>query len=94
MKKDLEAPGRVIAMASTERGTAYEGSLWENGEFSYYFVDEGMLQGKANTHDYDTDEILGEPNQVTVEEAFDYAKANCDYDKPTIGDSFENDLLP
>jgi len=94
MKKDLEEPGRVIAMASTERGTAYESSLWENGEFSYYFVDEGMLQGKANTHDYDTDEILGEPNQVTVEEAFDYAKANCDYDKPTIGDSFENDLLP
>lgn len=93
MKKDLDADGRVIAMASTERGLAYESSLWENGEFSYYFVDEGMLQGNANTHDYDGDTTLGEPDQVTVEEAFDYAKANCDSDKPTIGDSFDDDLL-
>lgn len=93
MKKDLEEPGRVIAMATTERGYAYESSDWQNGEFSYYFVDLGTLQGQANIHDYDMDTILGEPEQVTIEEAFDYAKANCDYDKPTIGDDFENDLL-
>ena len=93
MKKDLEAPRRVIAMATTERGYAYESNAWENGEFSYYFVDGGMLQGKANTHDYNGDDVLEEPGQVTAEEAFDYAKVNCDYDKPTIGDYFENDLL-
>ena len=93
MKKDLEGSGRVIAMATTERGYAWESSLWENGEFSYYFVDWGMLQGKANVHDYDGDTVLEESEQVTAEEAFDYAKANCLYDKPTIGDYFENDLL-
>lgn len=94
MKKDLDEPGRVIAMATSENGTAVESDAWENGEFTYYLVDEGTLQGKANVHDYDGDEILEEPEQVTVEEAFDYAKANCSYDKPTIGDEFENDLLP
>jgi hypothetical protein len=93
MKKDLEASGRVIAMASTERGLSYEIPALQNGEFSYYFIDEGMLQGKANIHDYDGDETLQEPEQVTVEEAFDYTKANCDYDRPTIGDSFDDDLL-
>jgi len=31
---------------------------------------------------------------VTVEEAFDYARANCQMQKPTISDSFVNDLLP
>lgn len=94
MERDLGESGRVIAMATTERGYAYESDAWENGEFSYYFVEQGILQGNANTHDYDGDEELNEPGQVTVEEAFDYAKANCDYDKPTIGDEFENDLLP
>jgi len=94
MERDLEEPGRVIAMATTERGYAYESDTWENGEFSYYFVDHGILQGQANVHDYDIDEVLEEPEQVTVEEAFDYAKTNCTYDKPTIGDSFEGDLLP
>jgi len=94
MKKDLEAPERVIAMATTERGYAYESSLLQNGEFSYCFVDLGMSQGKANTHDYDGDGTLEEPEQVTVEEAFDYAKASCSRDKPTIGDYFANDLLP
>lgn len=93
MKKDLEAPGRIIAMATSERGYAYESDTWQNGEFSYYFVDLGTLQGEANIHDYDIDEILYEPEQVTVEEAFDHAAANCDSDKPTISDNFENDLL-
>jgi len=88
MNKDLEAPGRVIAMATTERGYSYESDAWENGEFSYYFVDLGMLTALADKYD----SIEGEPD-VTVEEAWDYAKANCDSDKPTIGDYFENDLL-
>ncbi|MCD6106891.1 MAG: caspase family protein [Caldisericaceae bacterium] len=94
MKKDLGGEGRVIAMASTESGFSYELSALENGEFTYYFAEEGILLGQANIHDYDNDALLKESNQVTVEEAFDYAVANCDNDKPTIGDYFENDLLP
>ena len=53
-----------------------------------------MVQGKANTHNYDRDGNLEESEQVTVEEAFDYAKANCSDDKSTVGDDFLNDLLP
>jgi hypothetical protein len=87
MERDLGESGRVIAMATTERGYAYESDDWENGEFSYYFVDRGIIFGEAHVpeHNY---------NEVTVEEAFDYAKGNCAYDRPTIGDEFENDLLP
>lgn len=87
MERDLSESGRVIAMATTERGLAWEGDVWENGEFSYYFVDRGIIYGEAHVpeHNY---------NDVTVEEAFDFAKENCSYDRPTIGDEFENDLLP
>lgn len=94
MKSDLEQPGRVVAMASTENGYSYETDALLNGEFTYYFVQEGIVGGKANVHDYDGDTAIKEPEQVTVEEAYDYARANCSLDKPTIGDAFENDLLP
>lgn len=92
MKKDLEAPGRFIAMATTERGLAYEDSIWGggHGEFSYYFVEEGMHDGNADVYDHNNN---GKMDDVTMEEAFDYAKINCAYDKPTVGDYFENDLL-
>jgi len=94
MKQDLEAPVRVIAMATTETSLAIEyGDEIQNGEFTYYFVERGIVAGNANVHDYDGDALLNEPNQVTAEEAFDYAKANCGYDRPTIGDYFDNDLL-
>jgi hypothetical protein len=82
---DLKADGRIIAMATTETGTAYEFSSLQNGQFTYYFVDQGMLNNQADTTPVD--------GNVTVEEAFDYAKANCIYQSPTISDSFENDLL-
>lgn len=86
---DLKAEGRIVAMASTESGVSYESSTLENGVFTYYFVDEGMIHGKADTTPTD--------GYVTVEEAFDYAKANVPAvvsQTPTISDSFENDLLP
>ncbi len=91
---DLKANGRIIVMASTENGLSYESSTLGNGVFTYYFVDEGMLQGKANIHDYT--EVEGD-EPATIEEAFDYAKANVPSvvpQTPTISDSFENDLLP
>lgn len=91
---DLEESGRVILMASGERGYSYEGDQWQNGEFTYYFAENGIGAGEANIHDYDGDTTLSEPGQVTAEEAFDYAKANCDLDKPVIADSFADDLLP
>ena len=65
---------------------------------------EGLLPpGLADFCDHDGDEILGEPSDVTVEEAFDYARG-CVVglsrttpilmQTPTISDSFGGDLLP
>ncbi|MBS7635125.1 caspase family protein [Candidatus Bathyarchaeota archaeon] len=88
---DLKADGRIVVMACSESGLSYESSAWENGQFTYYFVDQGILLGKADIYDHDGDK---ETSDVVIEEAFDYAKANCQYQTPTISDSFENDLLP
>jgi hypothetical protein len=85
---DLQAAGRVINMACSESGVSFEDDSWQNGQFTYFFVDQGMLASKADTYD----NIAGVAD-VTIEEAFDYAKANCLMQKPTISDSFRNDLL-
>ena len=85
---DLQAPGRIINMACSESGVSYESDAWGNGQFTYYFVDQGMLKGLADTYD----SVPSVPD-VTVEEAFDYARANCVMQKPTISDLFDNDLL-
>jgi len=90
---DLTATGRIINMACSESGVSYEGNWGENGDFTYFFVDQGMLASKADRYDHDEDDILPEPTDVVIEEAFDYAKANCRMQKPTISDSFDNDLL-
>ncbi len=90
---DLQATGRVILMACGEHGYSYEGSQWENGEFTYYFAHQALEAGAANVHDYDGDTLLSEPRQVTAEEAFDYTKANCDLDRPVLCDGFTDDLL-
>ena len=98
---DVEAGGRIVAMATEETKSAYVYSTGELGEgvFSHYFVNEGMLQGKADKYDhgYRTNpETLGE--DVVVEEAFDYAKAHIPpylkiRQKPVISDNFTDDLL-
>ncbi|MFH7873651.1 MAG: caspase family protein, partial [Candidatus Aenigmatarchaeota archaeon] len=67
-------------------GVSYEFSDLGHGQFTYYFVVEGMLQGLADTNKKD--------GLVTDEEAFDYAVSNCLYQKPTISDQFTYDLLP
>jgi len=90
---DLKADGRIINMACSEKGLSYESNLWYNGQFTYYFVDQGMLTGQADRYDHDEDTILPEATDVVVEEAFDYAKANCQWQKPTISDFFDDDLL-
>lgn len=83
---DLAAEGRVINMACSESGVSYEFESLGHGQFTYYFAVEGMHNNKADTNTAN--------GLVTIEEAFDYAKANCVYQKPTISDSFTNDLLP
>ena len=93
---DLEAEKRIVVMATTENGVAYESSTLENGVFTYYFVEEGMLQGLADVYDHDGDSDLPEPDDVTIEEAFDYAKPlvkEAVSQTPTISDSFKDDLL-
>jgi hypothetical protein len=90
---DLQAPGRIINMACSESGLSYEDASLGNGQFTYYFVDQGMLGGKADRYDHDKDGIVSEKTDVVVEEAFDYAKANCRWQTPAISDSFSNDLL-
>ena len=86
---DLKATGRVVAMASAETSLSYEWSSLNNGEFTYYMIEQGMTAGKADKYD----NIPGVPD-VTIEEAYDYAKANRIRNTPTISDSFVNDLLP
>ena len=82
----LSAPGRVVNMACTATGLSYEGDSWGggHGQFTYYFVMQGMDAGKADTFTKD--------GVVTVEEAFDYSKANCVWQTPTIADGFQYDL--
>lgn len=82
---DLKGDGRLVLMACGENQLSLESSAWENGQFTYYFVDQGMTSELA---DKNTD------GQVTFEEAFDYAKANCIRQTPTASDSFTNDMLP
>ena len=85
---DLAASGRIICMATTENKVAYETGDLQNGVFTYYFVDQGIVKGLADTE--------GTPGVVTVEEAFDYARANVPIvvpQTPTISDSFVNDML-
>ena len=88
---DLKADGRIVVMACSESGLSYEFESVQNGQFTYYFVEQGIIYGNADIYDHNND-----PNKadVTIEEAFDYAKANCKYQNPVISDSFTNDLLP
>ncbi|MEM3536361.1 MAG: caspase family protein [Candidatus Bathyarchaeia archaeon] len=81
---DLAGTGRLICMACKETQTSLESSTWKNGQFTYYFVDQGMLAGKADANN---------DGVVTCEEAFDYAKARCSRQTPTISDAFTNDML-
>jgi len=84
----LKAPERVVCMGSTINSMSLEGAAWGggHGQFTYYFAEEGMRFALADTNVAD--------NKVTVEEAFDYANANCKSQTPTIADGFVNDLLP
>lgn len=79
---DLAAPGRLLAMGSSENSLSYEWESLGNGEFTYYMFEQGMTNGAADKYGHN----------VTVEEAYDYAKANRINNSPTISDKFTNDL--
>jgi len=92
----LKADGRVVCMASTINSMSLEGAAWGggHGQFTYYFAEAGMEKGLAGKYDYNGDGTLYQPQDVSVEEAFDYANANCKSQTPTIADGFYKDLLP
>jgi hypothetical protein len=68
---DLKADGKIVVMACSESGLSYEFETLENGQFTYYFVEQGITGGKADIYDHVENQA-----DVTIEEAFDYAKAN------------------
>jgi metacaspase-1 len=82
----LQGPGRIVNMACSASGLSYEDDLWGggHGQFTYYFVVQGMQQKLADTNSTDS--------KVSVEEAFDYARSKCQYQAPVIADGFTNDL--
>lgn len=83
----LKSTNRVVNMACTANGLSYEGD-WGggHGQFTYYFMMEGLGLNKADSTDGDT--------VASIEEAFDYSKARCSSQTPTIADGFANDMLP
>ncbi len=97
---DLEGSGRVVCMAASERGLSYEYVTLQNGQFTYYLAERGISKGYADSYDHDNDGVLakrwspGEPDDVVIEEAFDYANKRCRRQSPVISDSFPDDLLP
>ena len=80
---DLAGDGHLICMACKETQVSWEMGAYENGQFTYYFVDQGMLAGRADVNN---------DGLVTCEEAFDYAKAKCQSQMPTPSDNFEDDM--
>ena len=102
---DVADIGRVVSMATDETHSAYvysttredvdgDGTGDGEGVFTHYFANEGMLQGLADGYN----QIEKTDDDVTVEEAFDYAKKNIPHSlkhrqKPVISDNFTGDLL-
>ena len=82
---DLKGDGRLVLMACGENQLSLESSTWQNGQFTYYFVDQGMTNKMADKNG---------DQKITFEEAFDFAKANCRRQTPTANDGFANDMLP
>ncbi|MFP3975453.1 MAG: caspase domain-containing protein [Dehalococcoidia bacterium] len=103
---ELGTKGRVISMATTQQGVAYEygedyGEPWgdigqiNHGLFTYFFAVLGMQTGLADTN--------AEDGAVTVEEAFDFSRGWLEslsikvpqlWQIPTIADRFKQDLVP
>ena len=83
---DLAGYGRLICMACRENQVAFESQGLQNGLFTHYFVDQGILERKADLNTVD--------GIVTFEEAFDYAVANISGQTPQASDNFNDDMQP
>jgi hypothetical protein len=85
----LNASGRVVVMACAINALSYESSSWGggHGQFTWHYFVQGMDNRYA-------DSLTDADTVVSVEEAFDYAKARCASQTPVIADGFTNDLLP
>jgi uncharacterized caspase-like protein len=87
---DLQAPGRVIVSACEADQYAWDYLLLSNTLFGYYFIDEGILEGLAET-DVPAD-------GVSMEEALAYASplviAEQPDSWPQIYDGYKGELIP
>ena len=85
---DLGATGRVISAVCKADQLGWDYLLLGNTLFGYYFIDEGILQGKADVNG----------DGVSMEEALAYAyprvTAEQPDSEPQIYDGFEGQLIP
>ncbi|EKE18488.1 MAG: polysaccharide deacetylase [uncultured bacterium] len=97
---DVAKDGRVVVMSSAEAENSFVYSQGEYGEglFSHFFVNEGMIQGKADSYNQPNVSDLS----VTTEEASVYAKEKVSSYANTylwhsqnvnVSDLFSNDLM-
>ena len=96
---DLRAPGRVICSASKANQYGWDYLRLGNTLFGYYFIDEGILQGKADGATLAGVETSGVTDgQVSIEEALAYAyppvTAAQAQSQPQIYDGFAGELVP
>jgi len=96
---DLQAPGRVICSACEAYQYGWDYLLLGNTLFGYYFVDEAILQGKADGAEWYGLHTSGDKDgQVSMEEALAYAYprviAEEPDSQPQIYDGFAGELIP
>jgi len=95
---DLRAPGRVICSASKANQYGWDYLRLGNTLFGYYFIDEGILQSKADGATLPGVETSGVTDgQVSIEEALAYAyppvTAAQAQSQPQIYDGFAGELI-
>lgn len=98
LKVDLRAPGRVICSACKANQYGWDYLGLGNTLFGYYFIDEGILQGKADGATLAGVETSGiKDGQVSIEEALAYAyswvTAAQPQSQPQIYDGFAGELI-
>jgi hypothetical protein len=96
---DLRAPGRIICSACKANQYGWDYLRLANTLFVYYFIDEGILQGKADGATLPGMETSGvKDGQVSIEEALAYAyplvTAAQAQSQPQIYDGFTGELVP
>jgi len=95
---DLRAPGRIICSACKADQYGWDYQRLGNTLFGYYFIDEGILQSKADGATLPGVETSGvKDGQVSIEEALAYAyplvTAAQAQSQPQIYDGFVGELI-